>query len=223
MKESTDERETKTSKSGVSSSDLAVEYDDERGVKNDGRLGRRHGSDVSTRRTGCRSTELQLKLWLKKEKKRPPHISRLEPQTFVTSERRAVPMFWTPINCWPNARVPRQSQPPSFLPLSLSPHIVDDIIPSRPGRVLSRSGADFCALRPTLFHLNSSFFRTVRRVCSEVIVRSGVAPKRLERQLSNEKSRISYAKPHRMGRLYGEHSISFSDNGPFSSDLADFI
>ncbi len=49
MKESTDERETKTPKSGVSSSDLAVEYDDERGVKNDGRLqvGRRHGSDDS--------------------------------------------------------------------------------------------------------------------------------------------------------------------------------
>jgi hypothetical protein len=52
MKESTDEGETKTSKSGVSSSDLAVEYDDERGVKNDGRLGRRHCSDDSTRRTG---------------------------------------------------------------------------------------------------------------------------------------------------------------------------
>ena len=69
MKESTDERETKTSKSGESSSDLAVEYDDERGVKNDGRLGRRHGSDDSIRRTGCGSTELQLKLWLKKEKK----------------------------------------------------------------------------------------------------------------------------------------------------------
>jgi len=51
MKESTDERQTKTSKSGVSSSDLAVEDDDERGVKNDGRLGRRHGSDDSTRRT----------------------------------------------------------------------------------------------------------------------------------------------------------------------------
>jgi hypothetical protein len=50
MKESTDEGETKTSKSGVSSSDLAVEYDDERGVKNDGRLGRRHSSDDSTRR-----------------------------------------------------------------------------------------------------------------------------------------------------------------------------
>jgi hypothetical protein len=55
MKESsTDERETKTSKSGVSSSDLAVEYDDERGVKNDGRLGRRHGSDDSTQRNGLR-------------------------------------------------------------------------------------------------------------------------------------------------------------------------
>jgi hypothetical protein len=69
MKESADERETKSSKSGVSSSDLAVEYDDGRGVKNDGRLGRRHGSDDSIRRTGCGSTEVQLKLWLKKEKK----------------------------------------------------------------------------------------------------------------------------------------------------------
>jgi hypothetical protein len=65
MKESTNE---KTSKSGVSSSDLAVEYDDERAVKNDGRLVRRHGSDDSTRRTSCGSTEVQLKLWLKKEK-----------------------------------------------------------------------------------------------------------------------------------------------------------
>ena len=62
MKESTDKREAKTSKSGVSSSDLAVEDDDERGVKNDGRLGRRHCSDNSTRRT------THLTLWLKKEK-----------------------------------------------------------------------------------------------------------------------------------------------------------
>jgi hypothetical protein len=58
MKESADERETKSSKSGVSSSDLAVEYDDGRGVKNDGRLG--GGVTVATTRFGGRVAD-QLK------------------------------------------------------------------------------------------------------------------------------------------------------------------
>lgn len=47
LKEGTGERETGTSKSAESSSDLAVEYDDECGVKGGGRLGRRRDdSDV---------------------------------------------------------------------------------------------------------------------------------------------------------------------------------
>jgi hypothetical protein len=48
LREGASERETGTSKSAVSSSDLAVDYDDECGVKNDGGLG-----GVATTRTGC--------------------------------------------------------------------------------------------------------------------------------------------------------------------------
>ena len=51
----------------MSSSDLAVEYDDERGVKDDGRLGRRHGSDDSTRRI-----ELSVEALVQKRKFNQP-------------------------------------------------------------------------------------------------------------------------------------------------------
>jgi hypothetical protein len=80
------------SKSGVSSSDLAVEYDDEREVKNDGRVGRCHSSDDSTRRTG--STELtSVETLAQKGKKntQSSHLASLDLSEHAVNPKRPKP------------------------------------------------------------------------------------------------------------------------------------